>query len=236
MILLASSHATLTTQWREVLITAGFELYEVDAKDLRGLELLLKKVSIDVCLVDLELLGESGVNEISSLKDIQSNIHIIIMTQNFEAREEISAILFGAKAYCSATESLDMLPKIVKTIMNNELWVDRKFVTRLLAEIEDIASQKHAEAQQLHQGISAMTPRENEIAGLVAIGCSNRKIAERLSISERTVKAHLGVIFRKMGINDRLQLALFINRHQQLSSIWHGSKPTFLDDTNKEKE
>ncbi|HRE31701.1 MAG TPA: helix-turn-helix transcriptional regulator, partial [Candidatus Berkiella sp.] len=117
------------------------------------------------------------------------------------------------------------LPKVINTVMANELWVDRKFVTRLLLEIEDITHAKHQEAKHLDKGVAAMTPRECEIAGLVATGASNRKIAEQLSISERTVKAHLGVIFRKIGITDRLQLALYMNRYQQITSIWHGNKP-----------
>jgi DNA-binding NarL/FixJ family response regulator len=62
---------------------------------------------------------------------------------------------------------------------------------------------------------------------LIATGASNRRIAEKLNISERTVKAHLGGIFKKIGINDRLQLALYMNKYHQLSSLWHprGSTP-----------
>ncbi|MBS0289147.1 MAG: response regulator transcription factor [Proteobacteria bacterium] len=184
----------------------------------------LKKVAFDVLILDLTLFGEAGVNEISALIEIQPKLHIVIMAKSPEQREEISAVLFGAKAYCSFDMNLELLPKVVKTVLTNELWVDRKFVTRLLSEIEDITKVKHADAKKLDKGIAAMTPRENEIASLVATGSSNRRIAEQLNISERTVKAHLGVIFRKIGITDRLQLALYMNRHQQLSAIWHGGK------------
>src|SRR5262249_11177080 len=139
--------------------------------------------------------------------------------------EEISAVLFGAKAYCHAERDLSILPKVVKAVMGNELWVDRKFVTRLLAELDDITAARRKETKNLDAGMAKMTPRETEIAEYVARGASNRKIAEELNISERTVKAHLGVIFRKLSIHDRLQLALYMNRHQQISDIWHsGSK------------
>lgn len=227
MILIAASDAGLAERWHKAL-APSYKVYEVDAHDKRALDICLKKVPFEVLIVDLMLLGELGVNEISTIKEIQPHLHIVIMTKTTDTREEISAIIFGAKAYCSYDLDVTLLPKVVKTILSNELWVDRKFISRLLAAIEDITKPKHAEAQKLDKDIAAMTPRENEIASLVATGASNRTIAEQLSISERTVKAHLGVIFRKMGINDRLQLALYMNRHQQLSSIWHGSKISSL--------
>ncbi|MGE3319598.1 MAG: LuxR C-terminal-related transcriptional regulator [Candidatus Berkiella sp.] len=223
MLLIASSDVEVAARWHQTLGT-DYPIYEVDVHDRRALDLCLKKVTFEVLIVDLQLLGESGVNEIASLRDIQPQLHIVIMARSPDEREEISAIIFGAKAYCSFDIELTILPKVIKTVLANELWVDRKFVTRLLSEIEDITQAKHQEAQHLDKGIAAMTPRECEIAALVAKGSSNRKIAEQLSISERTVKAHLGVIFRKIGISDRLQLALYMNRHQQLSDIWHGNK------------
>lgn len=224
MILIASADATMAARWHEVL-ASQFSVYEVDVHERRTLDLCLKKVQFSVLIVDLQLLGESGVNEIASLREIQPEIHIVVMAREPEEREEISAIIFGAKAYCGFDLEISLLPKVVNTVMANELWVDRKFVTRLLAEIEDITQAKHQEAQHLDKGIATMTPRECEIAALVATGASNRKIAEQLSIAERTVKAHLGVIFRKIGISDRLQLALYMNRHKQLAPIWHANKP-----------
>jgi len=223
MILIASENSALAASWREMLKNQ-FDVYDVDVHERRSLELVLRKVSFDALIIDLGILGESGINEISEIKEIQPALNIVVMVKTTDQREEISAILFGAKAYCGFDISSDILPKVVKTVMSHELWVDRKFVTRLLSEIEDITSTKHDEAQRLDKGIAAMTPRECQIAGLVATGASNRKIAEQLSISERTVKAHLGVIFRKIGISDRLQLALYMNRQQQISSIWYGRK------------
>ncbi len=225
MILIASPDSAQASIWHQAL-APSFEIYEVDVHDRRSLDLCLKKVSFEVLVIDLALLGEAGINEVSAIKEIQPHLHVVVMTKMPNQREEISAVLFGAKAYCGFDQRIELLPKVIKTVMVNELWVDRKFVSRLLSEIEDITQVKHAEAQRLDKGVSAMTPRETEIAGLVATGASNRRIAEQLNISERTVKAHLGVIFRKIGITDRLQLALYMNRHQQLSAIWHGGKPS----------
>ncbi|MBS0287643.1 MAG: response regulator transcription factor [Proteobacteria bacterium] len=237
MILIACGETERAVSWRKSLVPF-YQVYEVDVHEKRALDLCLKKVNFEVLIVDIALLGDAGINEVSALREIQPDLHIVVMTKSPNQREEISAVLFGAKAYCSFDINLDLLPKVVKTVLSNELWVDRKFVSRLLSEIEDITQVKHAEAQRLDKGVAAMTPRESEIAGLVATGASNRRIAEQLNISERTVKAHLGVIFRKIGITDRLQLALYMNRHQQLSAIWHGGKAVSAsekqsDPTNK---
>lgn len=223
MILIAAIDSAKAGEWH-TLLSPLYSLYEIDIHDFRALELCLKKVKFDLILLDLAILGESGVHEISTLKDVQPQAHFVIMTKSPQSREEISAILFGARAYCSFDMKSELFLKMIKAVLANELWVDRNFVSRLLVEIEDITKIKHAEAKRLSKGVSSLTPRECEIAQLVATGASNRKIAEQLGISERTVKAHLGVIFRKIGITDRLQLALYMNRHQQLSSIWHGNK------------
>lgn len=219
MILIATSWTENAKKWREVLGSAH-HLYECDLHDLPSLEICLKKVKVDILLVDMNLLGENGVNEIFELHAMQQNMQIIAFYEKYDEKDEISAILYGAKAYLPKNYDAHKLEKVLDVIQDGELWVDRKFISRLLSEIEDIAKQRHQEAVHIEQGISGMTPREGEIARLVATGASNRSIAEKLAISERTVKAHLGVIFRKMGIKDRLQLALYMNRHQQISSIW----------------
>jgi DNA-binding NarL/FixJ family response regulator len=69
-----------------------------------------------------------------------------------------------------------------------------------------------AETTQQHEKISSLTPREREIVELVASGNCNKVIANKLNIADRTVKAHLSVIFQKLKVNDRLQLALLANK------------------------
>lgn len=220
MIVIATEDEALASRWQQAL-HPKHEIYDLILQDIRSLEICLKKVQFDILILDKKLLGTGGVHEISNLHELQPDLNIIVMTPDLDEREEIAIILFGAKAYCQYQTDLALLPKIIETVLSNELWVDRKFVTRLLSEIEDIAKAQHQEAKSLDAGLASLTPRETEIAKWVGMGASNRKIAEQLNISERTVKAHLGVIFRKMKVNDRLQLALYINRHQQIGAIWH---------------
>ena len=224
MILIAATDeqkANLWTQW-----LSSFELYEKTALDKRQLDMCMKKVQLELLIVHESVLGTEGVNEIAALHDLRPETKIIILTPEFDPREELSAVLFGAKAYLHDQLEEEAFLKVISRVLEGEIWVDRKFVSRLISEIEDITKQRHEEAAEIEKGIASMTPREGEIAELIATGASNRRIAEKLSISERTVKAHLGVIFKKIGINDRLQLALYMNKYHQLSSLWHQRRPS----------
>lgn len=222
MIVIASDDAHFSDQCRGSL-EERFPLYEGHIRTMHALMSLLKHLQspMDILLLDLTLLGEEAMSKITGLLELRPWLHMIIFVKEYDQREEISAILFGAKAYCLKSMDFAVLPKIISAVMQNEVWVDRLFVTRLLSEIRDISEAKHQEALHLDHHIKDLTPRENQIADLVGNGKTNRSIAETLGITERTVKAHLGTIFKKMCVRDRLQLAISLNRHHQIPGIWH---------------
>lgn len=224
MLLIATQQSELAQFWSDVL-SSEYTLYEPFVKEYKNLELILKKNQIDILLLDLAVLSAEGINKLSELITFQKDIKIILLVDKYLPQEELAAIIFGAKAYCLKSISSDMLKKIINKISEGELWVDRKFVTRLLSSLEDLTKAKHKEAVHLDSGYGSLTPREKEIANLVATGYPNRKIANTLNISERTVKAHLGVIFRKLNITDRLQLALYITKFMQVGHLWSGKAP-----------
>jgi DNA-binding NarL/FixJ family response regulator len=89
-----------------------------------------------------------------------------------------------------------------------EIWVGRRVMLRL---IEDLATLRAHDGHD-PSGEGRLTPREREIASLVARGAGNKQIAHQLSISIKTVKAHLANIFKKLGLSTRLQLALALGR------------------------
>lgn len=217
-----------------------FACYEGHISDYHALMNLIKKTQtpISILMVDISLLGEEGIHQISELLELRPDMNLVIFVPKLNQRDEISAILFGAKAYLEKSMDFSLMPKIIHAILRNEIWVDRLFVTRLLAEIRDISAAKHQEARNLHHGVKDLTCRENEIAELISSGATNRMIAETLLITERTVKAHLGTIFKKMHVKDRLQLAICLNRHHQIPVIWHGmirEETTIVNEPNKRR-
>ena len=105
-----------------------------------------------------------------------------------------------------------LLNKAVRAVCNGELWMPRTLITRI---IEDLSgrpvSVDGADTDPAHSAVECLTPRELQVARMVHLGGNNKTIARELSISERTVKAHLSAIFRKLNIQNRLHLALFLN-------------------------
>ena len=102
----------------------------------------------------------------------------------------------------------ETLVTAIRAVHGGQAWVDREITGTLL---EELAHRGHP-AEGGTEG-PQLTAREQEIVDLVIAGCRNREISERLSISEKTVKAHLSNIFAKLGVRDRLELAIYaLNR------------------------
>ena len=94
-------------------------------------------------------------------------------------------------------------------MQKGEIWAGRTLVARLIEEL-GARVRTHPRTDSSAR-VGGLTTREREIAGLVSGGASNKEIAARLGVTERTVKAHLTAIFRKIGVTDRLRLALYLN-------------------------
>jgi DNA-binding NarL/FixJ family response regulator len=98
----------------------------------------------------------------------------------------------------------DMLKKAVKIIYSGELWLDRKLLKNILYNVTSMEKKID------------LTKKEKEIVSLICNGCRNKEIAQRLDISEQTVKSHCNRIYKKVGVSDRLQLALYTHK------LWPG--------------
>jgi DNA-binding NarL/FixJ family response regulator len=98
----------------------------------------------------------------------------------------------------------DMLKKAVKIIYSGELWLDRKLLKNILYHVTNMEKKID------------LTKKEKEIVSLICNGCRNKEIAQRLDISEQTVKSHCNRIYKKVGVSDRLQLALYTHK------LWPG--------------
>lgn len=111
----------------------------------------------------------------------------------------------GAVGYCHTYAPMDALSQVLEVVRTGEIWMGRSLVQRLL-RLVDTRAGRHV---PWHAGI--LTERENVVAREAAVGNSNQEIATALGITERTVKAHLSAVFEKLGVTDRLQLALLVH-------------------------
>jgi DNA-binding NarL/FixJ family response regulator len=122
-------------------------------------------------------------------------------------QEAMSIIRLGGKGYGHLMAATEQFQQMAAVVTNGGYWLGQDLITAVVQESSDAET-----ASRVDDGRSQLTGRECNVADEVARGASNREIAERLSISERTVKAHLSVIFEKLQLRDRVQLALKLNR------------------------
>lgn len=136
----------------------------------------------------------------------------IIVLSNVPSDEEGLAVLeAGAVGYTNALAVPEVLHQVAAVVEHGGLWVGPALLQRLIASMATRSTQIN------NSHLDKLSAREREVALAVASGASNKEVARRLEISERTVKAHLTAAFERLGVRDRLQLSLLINGTPQSS-------------------
>lgn len=138
----------------------------------------------------------------------------IVVLSNVPNDDEGLAVLeAGAVGYTNALAVVEVLQQIAAVVENGGLWVGPNLLQRLIAGMATRSTQIN------NSHLAKLSARERDVALAVASGASNKEIARRLEISERTVKAHLTATFERLGVRDRLQLSLLINGTPEASPI-----------------
>lgn len=161
-------------------------------------------VLLDARLPDLPAWG--GRNGAPHFDGLQ----VLVLSTHPDDEEGQHALRQGASGYAHALTSPEELDRILQTIAHGAIWTGRSLLQRLLRDVGDrLPSPVAAQADAIWA--ADLTPRERAVAELAALGRSNAEIAQALEITERTVRAHLSATFDKLGVSDRLQLALRVH-------------------------
>ena len=139
-----------------------------------------------------------------------SNAKIVILANTPNHTESLYALRLGARGYCHAFSAPSVLNEIKTVIANGGIWIGQEFLQKLIEVSIKLVENQPEYIQDL---LEKLTKREKEVALEAAKGLSNKEIARVLSITERTVKAHLAATFERLGAKDRLQLALMLNHN-----------------------
>ena len=145
---------------------------------------------------------------VASILNDYKNAKIVVLANTPNHTESLYALSLGARGYCHAYSEPTVLNEIKTVIINGGIWLGQEFLQRLIEVSTKLAGNRPEYVQSLLQ---KLTKREKEVAVEAAKGLSNKEIARVLSITERTVKAHLAATFERLGAKDRLQLALMLN-------------------------
>ncbi|HJU05443.1 MAG TPA: response regulator transcription factor [Nitrospiraceae bacterium] len=210
-VLIASPNEARREQWGQALksISAVHEVGEL--VDLRRNMTNLKPT---VLLLDMALPELHGASDVSAIQRLNPATKIILLTKAPAEDEGTSMLEAGVRGYCAVDIDRELLKKAVQMVHKGEIWVGRKFISQLLDALVSLTEKQRAKSVPLAESLERLTLREREIVQLLGGGASNKEIATQLHVSEKTVKAHLTSIFRKLGVSDRLHLALFVNGHK----------------------
>lgn len=211
MVVVASEDISLMDRWAAALGGRGTLIRRV--RHLEETEGVLSGRQPGVLLIDLALRDLNGPAGIGELGGFSPSTRIIAMGHQPNDDEGIAVLRAGARGYCNVHIDPRLLAKAVETVQMGEVWIGRRLVDRLVAMVGSPAAARIDSDYGVD--LDALTAREQEIALHVGGGCSNKVIAQRLGITERTVKAHLGSVFGKLGVHDRLQLALLVTGRVQ---------------------
>ena len=126
--------------------------------------------------------------------------------------DQLTLFKGGVHGFISHSITSALMLKAAHAVCGGEIWIPRQLITKLIGELaRDTHAGTHTLSFAGNSSLEHLTPREIQVAEMVHRGGNNKSIARTLDISERTVKAHLSAIFRKLDIENRLHLALFFN-------------------------
>jgi DNA-binding NarL/FixJ family response regulator len=156
----------------------------------------------DVLVLDLRMRGKSGLDLLRMMAAGQVKCRSVLLTANIVDAELVEAMKLGVTGVVLKESPPDALLECIRHVHGGLQWIDRDMASRALRSV--LHSQEQAQ-----RAADGLTPRELEIVRMAGEGLRNRGIAERLSISEGTVKVHLHNIYDKLGVEGRLEMVLY---------------------------
>lgn len=163
----------------------------------------------DVLLLDLLMPNLPGLDALRELVDTASFTRTIILSSSVSKRQIVEALQLGARGIL-LKDSLTYLMQCIRQVLAGHYWVGNRATPNIIQMLSEL-EQDVAETKPNNYGLTA---RELEVVALVAEGLPNRDIAKKLEITEETVKRHLTNIFDKVGMSNRVELALFAINHR----------------------
>jgi DNA-binding NarL/FixJ family response regulator len=161
---------------------------------------VIEEYQPDILLLDLYIPAADGLTVLKKLWKSPTNTKVIVLAASKDKNQFVQAMRFGARGIVMKQTGAELLVKSIRKVHSGEIWLDSD---TMAAVMRQFSSRMELAAP------SSLSRRELEIVALVTQGLRNQEIAQKLSISEQTVKNHLHNIFDKLAVSDRLELALY---------------------------
>jgi len=198
---------------RLLAIDRGFHVVG-EAPDGSAVVKLVRQLKPQVLLLDFALPLRSELQALNGLINYASGVRIVVMVTAIEKTQVVEAFQLGACGVVMKTATSRVLVNSIRSVAAGHYWLEDGSVTILVEALRKFLSNGNGSITPKDYGL---TPRELEIISNIFVGHSNKQVGQELSISERTVKHHLTNIFTKVGVSNRLELALFAANHRLVS-------------------
>lgn len=204
-LLIADDHQLFRQGLRRLL--ADEADFEVSAEASNGAEVLdaIRRHSIDVAILDLNMPGRCGADMIAQVKAKAPQVRILVLTMHSEEVQVLAALKAGAHGYMTKEEAADELATVIRKLAHGGRHVCQQVAERLAFCLSG-----PEEDRPLH---TRLTPRELKILELLSQGRRGLEIAAELSLSEKTVSAHKANLLKKLNLHNSAELVLYAVNH-----------------------
>jgi len=206
-VLLVDDHALLREGLRQ-LLELETDMRVVDEAD-EGFEALrrIRRARPDVVLMDIHMPVIDGLAVTRQIAHEFPALPVIMLTMRHEQQQVIQAISSGAKGYLLKSASSQEVVQAIRIVSQGGVYIEPTLTGAIVSEVRRLSANTPG-----GQSLNALSEKEIEILRCVALGMSNKEIADRLAYAEKTVKNYLSVIFQKLALRDRTQAAIFALR------------------------
>jgi DNA-binding NarL/FixJ family response regulator len=165
------------------------------------LEELLSRPSIQYLVFDLNS-SSGGLETLELIRRARPDLRLIVLGPEGNDELVLSTIIAGARAYLDLTAGPQTVHTAIQIVTSGSIWAPRRLLSKLIDRL------LHRRDTSLTSGDPHLTTREQQVLELILMARSNREIARQLGIEERTVKAHVGRLMRKTGVDNRIELSM----------------------------
>ncbi len=206
-VLIADDHPIVRDGLAKLLTLEEDVVVVGEASD--GCEVLdkVQELDPDVLLLDLRMPNLDGLSALQALQQTNKRTRVIILTASEDKNEFVQAMKLGCSGIVLKQTAPELIVKSIRKVHGGEIWLDSHTTAAVMRQFAAPGEIGGGSGKSRER--SPLSQREREIVQLVAQGYKNKEMAEKMFISEQTVKNHLHNIFDKLGVSDRLELALY---------------------------
>ena len=198
---------------RSILETESDLTLVGDGKNGMEAMLLLERFDPDILVVDLQMPVMDGLAVLSEISKKKLRTQVIVLLDATNRDRAVRVVRAGARGVLFKEQDAALLPKSIRKVHAGEVWVDNP----ILSEALESLVKKPPSGEGGKKGHGGLSTRELEVVRCVSMGLRNKEVADKLGVSEATVKNHLTSVYSKLGVSDRLELILYAIHNRMVS-------------------